>query len=75
MAELLKLIRRSDLANYLPYKPTQLYVLERDDPSFPKAIPLSEGGRAVAYVEDEVIAYQQKLLARRAEKIAAKTAK
>lgn len=55
--------------DYIPLGTTQFRAHEKNDPDFPKRVPLSAGGRAVGYFEDEVIAYQRKLAERRDARI------
>lgn len=65
-----KIIRRKQLKDFLPLGNTQIREHEKNDPDFPKRVPLSTAGRAVGYFEDEVAAYQQKLIERREQKLA-----
>ena len=69
-----KIIRRKALKDYLPLGNTQLREHEKNDPDFPKRVPLSAAGRAVGYFEDEVAAYQQKLIERRNERLTGREA-
>lgn len=65
-----RIIRRTALKDYIPLGDTQLAEHEKNDPDFPKKVPLSAAGRAVGYFEDEVITYQEKLVQRRDENAA-----
>lgn len=60
---------------YLPLGDTQWREHERNDPDFPKAVPLTIKGRAVAYFLDEIVRYQKILERRRAQKLAQRSRK
>jgi prophage regulatory protein len=61
---LLRIIRKRDLPAFTGLQRTAIEELIKRG-EFPKPIPLSDTGRAVGWVEDEVIAWQHKRLARR----------
>jgi hypothetical protein len=66
-----RIIRRNIVKrDYIPLGDTQFAAHERNDPDFPKRVPLSSTGRAVGYFEDEVIAYQRTLAERRNARLA-----
>lgn len=56
--------------DYIPLGSTQFRTHEKNDPDFPKRVPLSACGRAVGYFEDEVVAYQRTLQERRNARLA-----
>ncbi|MEJ2375223.1 MAG: hypothetical protein P8Y71_07280 [Pseudolabrys sp.] len=70
-----KIIRRQQLRDHLPLGFTQLREHEKNDPDFPKRVPLSAAGRAVGYFADEVAAYQKKLVERQDQKLRASGAR
>jgi prophage regulatory protein len=59
-----RIIRRRDLAQFVGLQRTQVDELIRRG-EFPKPIPLSDGGRAVGWLEDEVAVWQRQRLAKR----------
>jgi prophage regulatory protein len=61
---LLRIIRKRDLPAFTGLQRTAIEELIKRG-EFPKPIPLSDTGRAVGWVEDEVIAWQHKRLAKR----------
>lgn len=56
-----RFIRRAELHLYAGLKRTQIDELIKAG-EFPRAIPLSDSGRAVAWLEADIIAWQQKRL-------------
>jgi prophage regulatory protein len=64
MAMLQTILRRSDLEKALKLKRSAIYERLDNDPSFPKPIRLGEG-RAVGWIESEVIAWQKQRIAER----------
>ena len=61
---LLRIIRKRDLPAFTGLQRTAIEdLIKRGE--FPRPIPLSDTGRAVGWIEDELIAWQRKLLARR----------
>jgi prophage regulatory protein len=61
---LLRIIRKRDLPAFTGLQRTSIEELIKRG-EFPKPIPLSDSGRAVGWVEHEVIAWQHKRLAKR----------
>jgi prophage regulatory protein len=61
---LLRIIRKKDLPAFTGLQRTSIEELIKRG-EFPKPIPLSDTGRAIGWVEDEVIAWQRKRLAKR----------
>ena len=59
-----RIIRRHDLPKYVGLQRTQITELIKAG-QFPKPISLSDHGRSVGWVEDEVIAWQRQRLAKR----------
>lgn len=59
-----RLIRISDLPLYVGLKRTQIRELIKAG-EFPRAIPLSDSGRAVAWLEADVASWQAQRLAKR----------
>ena len=62
--QLNRLIRPNELTLYVGLKRTQIGELIKTG-EFPRPIPLSDGGRAVAWLEAEIIAWQSVRLAKR----------
>jgi prophage regulatory protein len=63
-ARLLLIIRLRDLPQYVGLKRTQIQqLIARGE--FPRAVPLSDAGRAKGWLEHELIAWQQRRLAKR----------
>jgi len=63
-ARLLRIIRLRDLPLYVGLRRTQIQqLIARRE--FPKAVPLSDTGRAKGWLEHELIAWQQRRLAKR----------
>jgi prophage regulatory protein len=58
------ILRWSDLEKVLKLKHSAIYDRVDNDPSFPKPIRLGKG-RAVGWIESEIIAWQQKRIAER----------
>ena len=58
------LVRERDLPAYSGLKRTQISALIKRG-EFPRPIKLSEGGRAKAWLEDEVLSWQRQRLAKR----------
>jgi prophage regulatory protein len=58
------ILRRSQLEAVLNIKRSAIYERLANDPAFPKPVRLGEG-RAVGWIESEVIAWQQKCIAQR----------
>ncbi len=61
---LYRIIRMRELTNFVGLKRTQIEDLISKD-QFPKAIPLSDSGRAKGWIEDEIIQWQRERLAKR----------
>jgi prophage regulatory protein len=59
-----RLLREPKVLARVPYSATQLHDLVRVG-KFPRPVKLSEGGRAKAWLEEEVDAYIEGLIARR----------
>ena len=59
-----RLVRERDLPAYSGLKRTQIFELIKRG-EFPRPIKLSEGGRAKAWLEDEVLSWQIERLAKR----------
>jgi prophage regulatory protein len=59
-----RLVRERDLPVYSGLKRTQIFELIKRG-EFPRPIKLSEGGRAKAWLEDEVLSWQIQRLAKR----------
>jgi prophage regulatory protein len=59
-----KILRRSQLESVLNIKRSAIYERLANDPAFPKPVRLGEG-RAVGWLESEIIAWQQKRKAER----------
>jgi len=57
-------LRTSDLLAASGYRPTYLDLL-REQAKLPRTFRLSEGGRALGWYEDEIIAFQQARIAER----------
>ena len=67
--QLRRLVRPKDLPLYVGLRPTQIAKLRREG-RFPRAIPLSDDGRAIAFLEDELAEWQrQRIAARETEPI------
>lgn len=62
--QLNKLYRLRDLPQFVGLRRTQIAALIKAG-QFPKPIPLSDGGRAVAWLEDDLIAWQKARIAAR----------
>ena len=62
--QLNRLIRPNELPLYVGLKRTQIGELIKTG-EFPRPIPLSDGGRAVAWLEAEIIAWQAVRLLKR----------
>ena len=54
-----EMIKRKALANRLGLTVEALRAYERSDRAFPKSVPLTECGRAVAYYVDDVCRWQE----------------
>jgi prophage regulatory protein len=61
-----RLYRISELPQFVGLRRTQIKQLIKDG-QFPEPIPLSEGGRAVAWLEHELVAWQSARIAMRAK--------
>ncbi len=61
---LLRIIRKKDLPTFTGLQRTAIEQLVKRG-EFPKPISLSDAGRAVGWIEDEIIAWQHKRLAKR----------
>lgn len=61
---LCRLIRPADLPQYVGLKRTQIQELIKAG-EFPKPVSLSDTGRAIAWVEAELVAWQSRRLAKR----------
>lgn len=59
-----RIIRRRDLTAYVGLQRSQIAELIKSG-QFPKPISLSDNGRAVGWVEDEVISWQRQRLSKR----------
>jgi prophage regulatory protein len=59
-----RIIRRRELPTFVGLQRTQINELIKRG-EFPKPIPLSDSGRAIGWVEDDVVAWQRQRLARR----------
>ena len=59
-----RLVRERDLPAYVGLKRTQISELIKRG-EFPRPIKLSEGGRAKAWLEDELLIWQRQRLAKR----------
>jgi predicted DNA-binding transcriptional regulator AlpA len=59
-----RLIRLSELTLYVGLKRTQIGELIKAG-EFPRPIPLSDSGRAVAWLEADIVAWQARRLAKR----------
>jgi prophage regulatory protein len=59
-----RLYRLKDLPQFVGLRRTQIAELIKDG-KFPKAIPLSDGGRAVAWLEGDLVAWQSSRIAAR----------
>jgi prophage regulatory protein len=68
-AHLKRILRRPQVLAATGYQRTQLQELI-DKGEFPPPFPLSDTGRAVGWLEDEVISWQQRRLAKRNAKTA-----
>ena len=67
MQRLHRIIRLRDLPDYVGLQRTAITeLIERGE--FPKPVPLSDTGRAVGWLEHELIAWQQDRLAARERK-------
>jgi prophage regulatory protein len=62
--KLQKLIRKADLPDYTGLQRTTIAELIKDG-KFPKPIPLTDEGRARAWLESEVLAWQARRIAQR----------
>ena len=61
---LYRIVRRRDLPQFVGLQRTQINELIKHG-EFPKPIPLSDTGRAVGWVEDELAAWQRGRIAKR----------
>ena len=59
-----RVLRKPEVLAASGYRPTQLDLLIEQG-KFPRPIRLSEGGRALGWYEDEIIAFQQARIAER----------
>jgi predicted DNA-binding transcriptional regulator AlpA len=59
-----RMYRLRDLPQFVGLRRTQIGELMRTG-EFPRPVPLSDGGRAVAWLEHELIAWQAQRLAKR----------
>jgi prophage regulatory protein len=59
-----RLIRAADLPLYVGLKKTQIAALIKAG-TFPKPVPLSDTGRAVAWLEADLVAWQASRIAKR----------
>jgi prophage regulatory protein len=59
-----RFIRQADLPSYVGLRRTQIAELIKAG-EFPKPIPISDSGRAIAWLESEVLAWQAKRIAKR----------
>jgi prophage regulatory protein len=59
-----RIVRRRGLPQYVGLQKSQIDELVRKG-EFPRPIPLSDTGRAVGWIEDELAAWQQQRLAKR----------
>jgi predicted DNA-binding transcriptional regulator AlpA len=59
-----RIIRRHDLPKYVGLQRTQIAELIKSG-QFPRPISLNDNGRAVGWLEDEVIAWQRQRLSKR----------
>jgi len=59
-----RVLRKPEVLAASGYRPTQLDLLIEQG-RFPRPIRLSEGGRALGWYEDEVVAFQQARIAER----------
>jgi predicted DNA-binding transcriptional regulator AlpA len=65
-----KMFRLRDLPQYVGLRRTQISELIRAG-EFPKPVPLSDSGRAVAWLEQDLIAWQKvRMAARKPENVA-----
>ncbi len=64
-----RLYRRSELPQYVGLRRTQIDELIKKG-EFPRPIPLSDAGRAVAWLEADLVAWQIHRLAKRANEAA-----
>jgi predicted DNA-binding transcriptional regulator AlpA len=62
-----RIIRRRDLPQFVGLQKTQIDALIASG-EFPRPIPLSDSGRAVGWLSDEVAAWQRDRLAKRQNK-------
>ena len=69
MTELNRMIRLADLPQYVGLKRTQIDELIKKG-EFPKAIKLSDAGRAKAWLECDVLAWQNDRIAKARDKAA-----
>jgi len=60
-----QMIKRQALAKQLGLTVEQLRHHERNDRSFPKSVPLTESGRAVAYFVSDIARWQEAIAERR----------
>ena len=60
-----RIIRKHELPDYVGLKKSALDNLIDSDESFPKPFKVSEGGRAIAWFEDEIIQWQDRRRASR----------
>lgn len=63
-SKLNRLFRLSDLPQFVGLRRTQILELMRLG-KFPKAIKISDGGRAIAWLESDLIEWQSKRVERR----------
>ncbi len=71
--QLNRLIRLADLPTYVGLKRTQIDELIKAG-EFPKPIPLSDTGRAKAWLEAEVLCWQNERIAKREDGVIGKAA-
>jgi prophage regulatory protein len=64
MQRLHRIVRRRELPQFVGLQRTQIdELIKRGE--FPKPVPLSDTGRAVGWIEDELAAWQRQRLAKR----------
>ena len=59
-----RIIRRRDLPQFVGLQRTQIAELIKLG-EFPKPIPLSNSGRAIGWIEEEIVSWQRQRLPRR----------
>jgi prophage regulatory protein len=65
MSEVRRMMRFPEVMQATGYSRATIYEKIKNDPSFPKPVKLSNGGKAVGWFDNEFIAYQELLAARR----------